>query len=181
MTGKQRRLGPHLAILVHQLRESSALIEWARERRNAVAIQAASTLSSRQRRPKLGPPDIRFADASEALEWFGDAPRSTVFTWALQDRSGTSLAVSAAAFPVIVMAERDARTTQEFAEELTLHLVASADADGLTWFSEHDGFPVIFSPRSYPSREEALHAATVAVGLLTVATVAGYPFDADTG
>lgn len=171
---EQRRLGPHLSILVHQLADSSALSVWARERHRAVATGA----ERRQRIRKPGPPDIRFTNASEAFEWFGRTPRPTVFTWALQNQDGTSLAVSAAAFPAIMMAERDARTCQEFAEDLSLHFV---DGDGLTWFADRDGLPAIFSPRSYPSRESAIRAATVAVGLLKVATVAGYAVDADTG
>lgn len=179
MTREQRRLGPHLAILVHQLHAPEALTAWTRERRSAIAIHTERTPGPPQCARKPGPPDIRFANASEALAWFGSASRPAVFTWELQDQSGATLAASAAAFPTILMTERDVRTIQEFADELSLHVVASAAIGELTWFADRDGLPAIFSPRPYPSREQAIRAATVAVGLLTLATVDGYAVHAD--
>lgn len=179
MTQNHRRIGPHLAILAHRLDEPSAMADWMHGRRTALASTKEPMSSPRRRILLPGPPEIRISDASEARKWFGHTSQPTLFTWALQSQNGESLAVSAAAFPAIMMAERDARTIQEFADELMLHFVPGAGTDGLTWFADRDGLPAIFSPRSYDGRQCVLKAATVAVGLLAVATVAGYAVDAD--
>lgn len=100
-----------------------------------------------------------------------------MFTWTLESHTREPLAVSASAFPAITVAERDARLVQEFAEDLTLNLSVDL-GEGVTWFADRDGLPAVFSPRFYPDRVHALKEATVAVGLLPVASVAGYAANA---
>ncbi len=155
------------------------LASWAVRRRLTIE-PGTEPEEPRRAASQAGPPDIRFATTCDATKWFGRASRPTVFTWALHDHVGTQTAVSAWAFPAILMAERDARTIQEFVDQLMLHIVSDAHTGGVAWFGERAGLPVLFSPEPYSNREDALQAATVAVGLLPVATVAAHAVNVDT-
>jgi len=172
---RRRAVGPHLALYAYQLDDSSALSQWAAQRR--LVVGDIPLPNTRAHPSGTGPPEIRMSAPAEAADWFGHVPGAAVFTWTLHDHSGTPLAVSASLFPTIMMAERDARTNQEFVEQLTLHVVP-ADG-GVAWFGDRDGGPILFSPASYPARAAALRAATATIGLLPIASVAGYAVAAD--
>lgn len=75
------------------------------------------------------------------------------------------------------MAERDARTIQEFVDQLTLHFPV-AGGDKVNWYGQWEDMPALLSSSAHSSQEDAVRAATIAVGLLPVATVAAYAVDA---
>jgi len=101
------------------------------------------------------------------LEFFA---RPAMLPWVLHDRTGACVAASVWAFPTTVMTECDARTVQEFAEDLTLHLTALEDG-GSAWCGKWEELPALQASTPFPNRADALRAATVAVGLLPVASV----------
>ncbi|GAA1740716.1 hypothetical protein GCM10009766_20240 [Microcella frigidaquae] len=171
-----RRLGPNLILLAHDLGVSVSLQEWTRRRRFSLAdARPQAALASRI---ESSAPVVYFAEVADALRWFRGADSSIAYTWALEDGRGIHVAESSWAFPTIVMAERDARTIQEFAEDLTLHFITTEERHTL-WNAERDRRPVLHSPEPYSNREDALRAATVAVGLLPVASVAAHAIAAD--
>jgi hypothetical protein len=172
---RRRAVGPHLALYSYQLDDSSALSQWAAQRR--LVFGDIPLPKTRECPSGTGPPEIRLSTPAEASDWFRQVPGAVVFAWTLHDRSGTPLAVSASLFPTVMMAEREARNNQEFVEQLTLHVVPADD--GVAWFGDHFGTPILFSLASYPARDPALRAATATIGLLPIASVAGYAVAAD--
>lgn len=128
---------------------------------------------------RFGPPEVRFTTAADAVAWFGRVAEPTVYTWTLTDPKGRILAASAAAFPVITMAELDARRIQEFAEELQLKFVPDPDGCGIAWAGYRDGVGILTSTAWHAERTDALHEATIAVGLLAIASVDQYAALAD--
>ncbi|QEO09938.1 hypothetical protein [Protaetiibacter larvae] len=121
---------------------------------------------------RFGPPEVRFTTAADAGVWFGPGLEPTVYTWTLTDPKGRILAVSATAFPVIRMAELDARRIREFAEELQLEFTVDPDGRGIAWAGYRGGIAILSSAGWHADRTDALHEATIAVGLLAVASVA---------
>lgn len=171
-----RRLGPHIVLLAHDFGASPSLHEWTRRRK--VSLIHSRPRVAQASRIESSVPIVHFAEAADARRWFRDADSSIAYTWALEDGRGIHVAESSWAFPTIVMAERDARTIQEFAEDLTLHFITTEERHTL-WNAGRDRRPVLHAPEPYSNREDALRAATVAVGLLPVASVAAHAIAAD--
>ena len=167
----------HIGFAAHLIDGPRSLASWSLHR-NRIVTDAAEP-ADRSTEPRFGPPEVRFATAAAAAAWFGHLPEATVFTWTLADPKGQVLAASAAAFPAIMMAELDARRIQEFADELQLELVADPGGRGFAWVGYRDGVGILTFTAWHAERTDALQEATIAVGLLPVASVAQYAILAD--
>lgn len=164
-----------MSIVAHRVIRSGSLAEWS-QLREAV-LGDAHPAQPPDSRVGGGPPHVRLVDVSDAARWYGRVRNRIAHTWALCDGGGAQVAVSAWAFPTAVMAERDARTIQEFVDQLTLHFPV-AGGDKVNWYGQWEDMPALLSSSAHSSQEDAVRAATIAVGLLPVATVAAYAVDA---
>jgi len=167
----------HVGLTAHLIDNSQSLASWSLHRNRIVSDTVAPTGCPTE--PDFGPPEVRFTTATAAAAWFGHLPEATVFTWTLANPKGQVLAVSAAAFPVIRMAELDARRIQEFTNELQLEFVADPDGRGFAWVGYRDGVGILTSAAWYPERTDALNGAMIALGFLSIAMVAQYAVLAD--
>ncbi len=168
-------MGPHLAMLAHSFQTGQSLNEWALRRLATVGESPSARRS--HARGGSEPPLVRFADVQDAVRWFGGTQTPLAYTWVLYDSLGRRVADSAWAFPTSVMAERDARVIQEFVDQLDLNFVESHDR-AFAWYAQLDGNAALHASTAYESRDEAIHGATVVIGLLPVATVAAHAVDA---
>lgn len=161
---------PHIELAASRV-HSQTFAAWSAHRA-AIAGGPGATAGPCPTGEESGEPVTRLASGQAAAAWFRGIVDPTAFLWALVDRQGERMALSASAFPALRMAESDARWHQEFADRI--HIEFARTDEGVAWHGHGDGIPVLLSARWHPTRAQAIHAAGRAIGLLPVATVADY-------